>query len=72
MNKQELVNALSLEKISGYIHRTVKKLLDKSLIERTIPETPKHPAQKIKITQRGKMFLELLKTGNVKTKDHHH
>ena len=56
---------VSLERISGYMNRTVKKLLDKTLIERTIPENPNHPAQKFRITQRGKMFLELLKTKNI-------
>ena len=60
MSKQELATASSLEKISGYMNRTVKKLLIQNLIERTIPETPNHPAQKFRITNRGKMFLELL------------
>jgi predicted HTH transcriptional regulator len=61
MAKQELANSLSLEKISGYMNRTIKKLLDQNLIERTIPETPNHPAQKFRLTERGALFLELKK-----------
>jgi DNA-binding HxlR family transcriptional regulator len=34
--------------------------LPDGLIERTISESPNHPAQKFRLTQRGKMFLELL------------
>jgi len=64
MTKQELANALLLEKISGYMNRTVKKQLDQNLIERTIPENPNHPAQKFRITKRGKLFLELLNVKN--------
>jgi len=60
MTKQELADALSFEKISGYMNRTIKTLLNQTLIERTIPQTPNHPLQKFRITQRGKMFLELL------------
>jgi len=60
MTKQELANALSMEKISGYMNRTVKKLLDQKLIDRTIPDNLNHPAQKFKLTKRGKVFLELL------------
>jgi len=60
MNKQELANALSMEKISGYMNRTVNKLLDQKLIDRTIPDNLNHPAQKFKLTERGRVFLELL------------
>jgi len=62
MTKQELANALSIGRISGYMHRTVNKLLTQTLIERTIPEKPNYPAQKFKLTERGKIFLELLET----------
>jgi predicted HTH transcriptional regulator len=60
MTKQELANALLLEKISGYMNRTVSKLINQKLIDRTIPDNPTHPAQKFKLTERGKIFLELL------------
>ena len=48
------------------LNRTIKKLLSQNLIEQTIPETPNHPAQKFRITKRGKMFLELLKVNQNK------
>ncbi|MDR2233224.1 MAG: putative DNA binding domain-containing protein [Tannerella sp.] len=60
MNKQELAVTLDLENISGHMNRTVKKLLVRTLIERTIPDSPNHPAQKFRITPRGKAFLKLL------------
>nr|WP_324292685.1 hypothetical protein [uncultured Bacteroides sp.] len=31
------------------------------MIEHTIPETPNHPAQKFRLTERGALFLQLLK-----------
>ena len=62
MSRQELANALSIEKISGYMNRIVNKLLEQALIERTIPEKQNHPAQKFMITERGRMFLALLET----------
>ena len=60
MSRQELMNLFQLKKVSGYLNRTIKKLLFQNLIERTIPETPNHPLQKFRITKRGKMFLDLL------------
>jgi len=60
LSRQEMMIAFNLKKVSGYLNRTIFKLLDKKLIERTIPGTPNHPAQKFRITERGKMFLELL------------
>lgn len=61
MTKKEITLVIGLEKISGYFNRTIKKLLSKNLIERTIPGIPNHPAQKFKITERGIEFLEMLK-----------
>ncbi len=63
MSRQELMFTFQLKKVSGYLNRTIKKLLSQSLIEPTIPETPNHPAQKFRLTERGKIFLELLTQG---------
>jgi len=60
MTKQELANALLVGKISGYMNRTISKLIEQKLIDRTIPNNPNHPAQKFRLTERGKIFLELL------------
>jgi ATP-dependent DNA helicase RecG len=61
LNRKEITFVIGIEKISGYFNRTIKKLLSKNLIERTIPGIPNHPAQKFRITYRGTKFLELLK-----------
>ncbi len=60
MSRQDLVVAFNLKKVSGYLNRTLTKLLAQKLIEHTIPNKPNHPAQKFQLTERGKMFLELL------------
>jgi len=60
MSRQELMAAFQLKKVSGYLNRTIKKMLTQNLIEQTIPETPNHPAQKFRITERGKISLKLL------------
>ncbi|WP_416805006.1 RNA-binding domain-containing protein [Bacteroides graminisolvens] len=60
MSRQDLVVAFNLKKVSGYLNRTLTKLLTQKLIEHTIPDTPNHPAQKFQLTERGKMFLELM------------
>ena len=61
MSKKTVTQAVSFEKINGYINKTITRLLSKNLIERTIPDIPNHPAQKFRITYRGTKFLELLK-----------
>ncbi len=54
-------NPLDNGEFIANLSRTIKKLLSQSLIELTIPESPNHPAQKFRLTERGKMFLELMK-----------
>jgi predicted HTH transcriptional regulator len=58
--RQEISNALGHKKGSGQLNKVILKLIENKLIERTIPENLNHPMQKFRITQRGKMFLELL------------
>ncbi len=60
LSRQEMMLAFNLQKVSGYLNRTLSKLLDQKLIDRTIPDNLNHPAQQFKLTARGKMFLELL------------
>ena len=52
----------NLKKVSRYLNRTIHKLIDHELIDRTIPDNINHPAQKFKLTERGRIFLELLDT----------
>jgi len=49
-----------LKKVSGYLNISIKKLFAQNLIGLTIPDNPNHPAQKFRLTERGKLFLELL------------
>ena len=61
MARQDLADAFQLKKVSGYLNRTIKKLLSQNLIELSIPENPNHPAQKFRLTECGKLFLQNLK-----------
>ena len=63
-SRREISTVLGQKKVSGQLNIVIQKLISDALVERTIPESPNHPAQKFRITQRGKMFLELLKTNN--------
>jgi len=63
LSRQEMMVAFGLKKISGYLNRTIAKLILQNLIERTIPETPNHPNQKFRIAERGALFIQLLKAG---------
>lgn len=61
-SRQDLVIAFGLKKVYGYVNRTLKRLFVHKLIEHTIPDTPNHPAQKFKLTERGgELFLLLLR-----------
>jgi ATP-dependent DNA helicase RecG len=60
LSRQELAVVFNMKRVSGYLNRTLKKLLQHRLIEYTIPENPNHPHQKFRITKRGLIFLQLL------------
>ena len=60
LSRQGISTALGQKKVSGQMNKVIQKLIADKLIVRTIPETPNHPAQKFKITENGKIFLELL------------
>ena len=68
LSRKEISNVLGQKKVSGQLNIVIHKLISDALIERTIPENPNHPAQKFRITRRGKMFLELLKNEKVDAK----
>lgn len=61
LSRSELANALGLKTISGHLNRTIAKLKEHGLIEFTIPDKPNHPDQKFRITERGIVFIELVK-----------
>lgn len=61
LSRKDIADAFGKKQISGYLNRTLSKLVDDKLIEHTIPEIKNHPDQKLRITKRGIVFLELLK-----------
>ena len=61
LSRSELANALGLKTISGHLNRTIAKLKEHGLIKFTIPDKPNHPDQKFRITERGIVFIELVK-----------
>ena len=58
---KEVSISLGQKSISGQLKKIIAKLLEQQLIAWTIPETPKSSKQQYKITQRGIVFLQLLK-----------
>lgn len=61
LSRKDIAEAFGKKQISGYLNRTLSKLVEDRLIEHTIPENKNRPEQKSKITKRGIVFLELLK-----------
>ena len=60
-SRKEISEAFGQKKISGQLDKVLSKLIEDKLIENTIPENKNHPKQKLRITKRGVVFLELLK-----------
>jgi Predicted transcriptional regulator containing an HTH domain and an uncharacterized domain shared with the mammalian protein Schlafen len=60
LSRKELVKILNIKSVSGHLNRTLSKLIDENLIERTIPSNLTHPLQKFRLTKRGSAFLKLL------------
>ncbi len=61
LSRKETSEVFGEKQISGSLNRTLKKLVEDSLIEYTIPNVKNHPDQKFRITNRGVLFLKLLK-----------
>jgi ATP-dependent DNA helicase RecG len=60
-SRKEISIELGQKSISGQLNEILKKLQEKKLIEWTIKETPKSSKQKYRITQKGTIFLQLIK-----------
>ncbi|WP_019540720.1 ATP-binding protein [Proteiniphilum acetatigenes] len=61
LSRKDISEAFGKKQVSGYLNRTLSKLIEDKLIEYTIPDNKNHPDQRFRITKRGAVFLELLK-----------
>jgi ATP-dependent DNA helicase RecG len=57
MSSQELIKKLNLKHAEHFRKVYLKEALNKGLIERTIPDKPKSPNQKYRITDKGKKLI---------------
>ncbi|MDR0575256.1 MAG: putative DNA binding domain-containing protein [Tannerella sp.] len=62
LSRKEISEALGQKQISGQLYKILSKLTEDKLIEDTIPDNKNHPKQKLRITKRGVIFLEALKS----------
>jgi len=61
LSRKEISEDFGQKKISGQLEKVLSKLINDKLIENTIQGNKNHPKQKLMITKRGVVFLELLK-----------
>ncbi len=64
MQKSELSKSLGQKAISAQLNAVVRKLVADQLIEYTIPNKPNSRLQKYRLTEKGRMKLLNLKSGN--------
>jgi len=65
MSAADLVSKLGLKSKTGALKRSLQELLDKGLVEYTIPDKPKSRLQKYRLTNKGKQVLARMQ-GNFK------
>lgn len=58
LQRAEIAKALGHGKVSGAVNRLVKELLNKQLIEYTIPEKPNSRLQKYRLTEKGRLIVK--------------
>ena len=58
LSASELAVVLGLETKTGAFKRSIKDLLERGLIEYTIPEKPQSRLQKYRLTEKGRRALE--------------
>lgn len=57
LGKSELAKQLGQKQASGTLHSSIRTLLIKGLIARTIPKKPNSRLQKYKLTAKGRTWL---------------
>jgi len=58
---RELLSELGLKSKTGYLKRDIKRLMDESLIEYTIPDNPISRLQKYRLTDKGRRLVAKMK-----------
>ena len=58
--KAELARALGHTTVSGELHKQIRRLLDLSLIEMTVPDKPQSRLQRYRLTQKGRQLFDQL------------
>lgn len=58
LGRKELISKLGYTQRTGNFIKAQKKLLEKGLIEMTIPDKPNSRFQKYRLTEKGKLFLK--------------
>ena len=58
LQRGEIAKAIGHGKVSGAINRAVKELLNKKLIEYTLPEKPNSRLQKYRLTEKGRQLVK--------------
>ena len=63
LSKSELSNKLGYKELPGQLNKVFRDLLTDLMIEYTLPEKPRSPYQKYRLTDKGKTELTNLKSG---------
>ena len=64
---EELLAAAGYSRRTGDFRRRLERLLNRGLLEMTVPDTPRSPLQKYRLTAEGKAVLANSKSGDAET-----
>lgn len=61
LSRMEIAESLGHKQVSGAVNRSIKELLNKKLIEYSIPDKPNSRLQKYRLTDKGRALLQQIK-----------